>query len=464
MSGKEPSASERTALLGTQRIPRLLFRLSAPAITGMLVNSLYNLVDTIFVGQGVGTNALAALAVCFPIQIFMLAVAQTVGIGSASIISRALGAGDREKAEQVAGSSFAVTTTLALVIMISGTVFLTPLLRLFGANGNVIPYGRDYLSVILLGGVFFANSVCSNNLVRSEGNARTAMLSMVVGAGTNILLDPVFIFGLGMGIRGAAVATVIAQTCSFTYLMLHFARGKSHVRIRRRNFVPKLSTTTEVLRIGSASFARVFAGSLLAIVMNNAIMHFGQEMHLAVLGVVNRIVTFSMMPIFGLVQGLQPIVGYNYGSGAYGRVRHALGYACIVATAIVTAMFLVLETVPGLVLGIFSRDRALIADGAPILRTIVAMSPLVGFQLVAASMFQALGKAGRALFISTSRQVLFLIPLVLLLPRHISPPLNGVWTAAPVADFLSAVVTGLIFLGELRRMRERGKGIRIPLI
>jgi putative MATE family efflux protein len=448
-------ASERTALLGTQNIPRLLFRLSAPAITGMLVNSLYNLVDTIFVGQGVGTTALAALAVCFPIQIFMLAVAQTVGIGSASIISRALGSGDHDTAEKVASGSFTLTTALALALSVTGLLFVTPLLRLFGASGDVLPYGRDYLSVILLGGVFFANAVCSNNLVRSEGNARTAMNSMLIGAGTNIILDPVFIFALGLGIRGAAIATVIGQACSFTYLMLHFGRRKNHVRIRREYILPGISTVLQVLRIGSASFARVFAGSLLAIVMNNAIVHFGQDLHLAVLGVVNRIVIFSLMPIFGLVQGLQPIIGYNYGARSFARVKSALKYSCLVATGIITFMFLILELFPTLVLKVFSRDATLIAAGAPILQTLVAMTPLIGFQIVAASMFQALGKAWKALFLSTSRQVLLLIPLVLVLPGFFSTALDGVWIAAPAADFLSAVLTGWLFMLELRKMRAR---------
>ncbi len=448
-------ASERTALLGTQDIPKLLFRLSAPAMAGMLVNSLYNLVDTIFVGQGVGTPALAALAVCFPIQIFMLAVAQTVGIGSASIISRALGSGDREKAEEVASGSFALTTALALMLSVTGLLFVTPLLRLFGASGDVLPYGRDYLSVILLGGVFFANAVCSNNLVRSEGNARTAMNSMLIGAGTNIVLDPVFIFGLGLGIRGAAIATIIGQFCSFTYLMAHFVRGKNHVCIRREYIIPRISTVLQVLRIGSASFARVFAGSLLAIVMNNTIVRYGQDFHLALLGVVNRIVIFFLMPVFGLVQGLQPIVGYNYGAGSFTRVKSALKYSCLVATGIITLMFLILELFPGLVLRVFSRDTALIAAGTPIIRTLVAMTPLIGFQIVAASMFQALGKAGKALFLSASRQILILIPLILILPGFFTHALEGVWVAAPAADFLTAGLTGWIFLRELGHMRER---------
>jgi len=446
------NARKRTELLGTMPVGRLLVRLSGPAILGMMVNSLYNLVDTIFIGQGPGTLALAALAVCFPIQMFILAVAQTVGIGSASIISRALGAGDRARAERVAGGSFATAAFLAMVIAALGLAFLDPLLRVFGATDAVIPYARRYLTVILPGGLLFAVAVSSHNLIRSEGNARTAMISMMVGAGTNIALDPVFIFGLGLGIQGAAIATIIGQAASFVYVITHFGRGKSHVRIRARFLRPQPGLALESMKIGSASFARVVAGSLMSIALNNSVTAYGSDMHLGLVGVMQRLMIFMLMPIFGLVQGLQPIVGYNYGGRDYCRLRRALLLGIGAATAYMTLWFGAVQLFPGQLLSIFSSDSQLISEGTRIMRILMAVIPVIGFQIVAASVFQALGRAGPALLLALARRVFFLVPLILLLPLLWG--LTGIWVAYPVADVLATVLTGALFFREVRLMRR----------
>jgi putative MATE family efflux protein len=452
------SASERTDLLGTQSLGRLLFRLSGPAITGMLVQSMYNLVDTIFVGKGVGTLALAALAVCFPIQMLLLGVGKTVGIGAASIISRRLGAGRDDEAGRIAGGSFILAALLGLSISITGLILLDDVLRLFGAGENILPYGREYLGTILLGGTFFAVTVCSNDIARSEGNARVAMISMFVGAGVNIVLDPIFIFALDMGIKGAALATVIGQVSAFVWITSYFfLGGKSYLKFDCRHLIPGLGQSWQILKIGSPAFSRIVGGSLMALTVNNAIMHYGLPMHLAVLGVANRMMTFALMPVFGLVQGLQPIVGYNYGARSYHRVKKALKYAVISASALTGSYFLLFELAPGFMLRLFSNDRELISEGSRILRVIVLMMPLVGFQTIGAGTFQALGKAMIALVLSTSRQILFLIPLALLLPLVISPSLHGVWIAFPAADLLAACVTSFFFMREIRNMKERAK-------
>lgn len=452
---KKLTASQRTELLGTQSLGKLLLRLSGPAITGMLVQSMYNLVDTIFVGKGVGTLALAALAVCFPIQMLLLGVGKTVGIGAASIISRRLGAGRDQEAGRIAGGSFVLAALLGLGISAAGLFFLDDALRLFGAGENILPFGRDYLGTVLLGGTFFAVTVCSNDIARSEGNAKVAMISMFVGAGVNIVLDPVFIFALGMGIRGAAIATVIGQISAFTWITSYFfLGGRSYLKFDCRHLIPNFRQSWEILKIGSPAFSRIVGGSLMALTVNNSIMHYGLPMHLAVLGVANRMMTFALMPVFGLVQGLQPIVGYNYGAKAYHRVKKALKYAVIAATSLTGFYFLLFETAPGFMLGLFSNDSILISQGTGILRILVLMMPMVGFQVIGAGTFQALGKAGKALVLSTSRQILFLIPLALLLPLVVSPPLRGVWMAFPAADLLAACVTALFFLREVRNMKD----------
>lgn len=438
----------RTSELAGESIGRLLIRYSAPSIIAMLVNSTYNVVDTIFVGQGVGTTALAALAVAFPIQMFILAIAQVVGIGSASIISRSLGAGDRRRAERTAGGSFAAVTALSIVLTVVGLVFLEPILRLFGATDAVLPYAAEYLSVILLGSFFFAFDVSSNNVARAEGAAKVAMTSMIIGALTNIILDPIFIFGLGMGIRGAAIATVIANACAFVYLCGYFLSGRSVLRIRLEDLAPDWRNLPEVVSIGGSSFTRVVAGSLQAIVLNNSIAHYGSDTHLAVLGVMNRVMLFTLMPLFGLVHGLQPIVGFNYGARNMGRVKEALTKAGSWASVLCVVAFIVLMAAPRHVLLLFNRDPVLLDEGVPMLRIIVIFFPFVGFQIIGSSLFQAIGKAGPALFLSMSRQILFLIPLILTLPLAFR--LTGIWIAFPVADALSTLVTALWVIREVR--------------
>jgi len=441
---------DRKYELGHESIGKLLWKYSTPSIVAMLVNSLYNVVDAIFVGQGVGTNALAALAVCFPIQMFVLAIAQVVGIGSASIISRSLGAGNHERANRTAGGSFALVTILSLLLTAAGLVYLRPLLRLFGATDAVLPYGADYLSVILGGSFFFAFAVSSNNLVRAEGNARVAMYSMLIGAITNVVLDPIFIFALGLGVRGAAIATIIANACSFVYLCAYFFRGKSMLRIGIRDLAPDIREIPAVFSIGSSSLARVAAGSLMAIVVNQSIAHYGSDVHLAILGVINRVLMFVALPMIGLVQGLQPIVGFNYGARNMSRVKQAVWKATEHATVMGLACFAVLTLLPAPILRLFSTDIRLIEEGVFVTRLMAMMFPMIGFQIVGASLFQALGRAWPALFLSMSRQILFLIPLVLTLPLWLRLP--GIWWSFPLADALSTGVTGLWVFAEFRRL------------
>ncbi len=440
--------------LGTEPVGRLLVRMSAPSMIAMLVNSMYNLVDTVFVGQGVGTEALAALAVCFPIQMFILAAAQTAAIGSASVISRALGSGDTEKAGRVASASFLLASGAAVLICSAGLLFMAPILSLFGARGGVAESASEYISVIYMGGVFFALSVNGNNLLRAEGKARIAMTTMITGAVSNMILDPLFIFVFKWGIRGAAVATVLSQMLSFACMAGVFLRRRSSLAIRKKWLVPRVREAVEVLSIGAASFARVCAGSLMAVAVNRSIVHFGSSLELAVFGVINRVLTICHMPVFGLVQGLQPVLGFNYGARLGARAVRAVILSMSAATVITSLAFVMGMAVPEPVLSLFSRDPRLLAAGPPIFRIITAAMLFVGAQITGASIFQTLGRARLAFLLSVSRQVLFVIPLVLLLPGIMENPLIGVWSAFPLADFLSFVVTGTFLVREIGRLRR----------
>jgi len=446
------TAVDRQYELGHEKIGRLLWKYSAPAIVGMLSNSLYNLVDTIFVGWGAGTQALGALAICFPVQLFILAIAQLVGIGAASIYSRNLGAGNQERADRAAGTSFVMVLILSLTLTVFGLMFLKPILRLFGATPGVLPYAVQYMFIIFLGSFFFAYIVSTSNLVRAEGNAKVAMIAMFVGAGMNIILDPIFIFGFGMGIRGAAVATVIANICAFTYLTHYLLRGKSLLNVRVKYLKPDISLLPEMFAIGSSSFLRVVAGSILAIAVNNSLAYYGTDLHLAIWGVINRMFLFVLMPVFGLTHGVMPIIGFNYGAKDFKRTRQALMLGIYYATGICAFGYLFMYFFANVVIRLFGNDPNMIAEGPLVLRILIMGMPFIGLQVISTGLFQSIGKAGIALVLSTSRQVLFLIPLVLILPLFMK--LIGIWLAFPLADFLAALVTWLFTMRELGIMNR----------
>ncbi len=442
----------RESLLN-DKITSLLIKFSAPAMVGMMVNALYNLVDTIFVGKGVGTLAITALAVAFPIQMVMMAIAQTVGIGSASIISRALGAGDNEKADEVVGGAIALNLVSTLIFVILGLVFLNPLLRLFGASETVLPYAREYMQVIFVGMVFFAFSMSSNNFIRAEGNAKMAMYSMILGAVSNMILDPILIFGFKMGVQGAAIATVTSQILSTLFIILYFTSGKSALALRFQDIRLKKQLSQEIIKVGSASFARQISGSIIAVIVNNSLLYYGGDMAIAIMGVSMRLLMFLVMPIFGIVQGFQPIVGFNYGARQFGRVKEALKTASLFATGYVFIGFLVIMIWPQAMLSIFSNDVELIQAGTTPLRIMNVFLPLIGIQVLAASLFQAIGKSKPALILTMSRQIIFFIPIVLILPLFFK--LTGVWMATPAADLLSFIVTGIWVMKEMRLLDEQ---------
>ncbi|HZK24659.1 MAG TPA: MATE family efflux transporter [Oscillospiraceae bacterium] len=448
---------ENSHELGQTNIKKLLFKYSSPAIIAMLFNSLYNMVDTIFVGRGAGTLAIAGLAISFPIQMLVMAIAQTVGIGAASIISRSLGAGDKKRAAQAAGNAFTIVSILSIAFMVFGLTYLTPLLRLFGATEAILPYAREYMSVILAGSVFFSLAVCSNNIVRAEGFAKVAMYSMLIGAIGNIILDPIFIFTFDMGIRGAALATIIAQFGSFLYLAVFFLRGSSSVKISRQGLKINWQLVPEIFAVGASSFVRTVAGSLFSIVVNNSIAYYGADIHIAVLGVANRLITFTMMPIMGIIQGLQPIIGFNYGAKKFARVKESLQLAIKVASAFALVGYLGMMLFTEQFVRIFNNDPALVVEAVPIIRAMALLIPLIGFQMVGSSLFQAIGRAAPALFLSMSRQLLILIPLVLILP--LSMGLIGIFYAFPLSDLLSTIITSLWLRREMRIMsKEKGDG------
>lgn len=438
-------------MLGEESISKVLFKLSVPATIGMVVQALYNLVDTIFVGRALGPESvqgIAGITIAFPIQMIIMGVALTIGIGSASIISRSLGARDYGRADITLGNAISAILFLSILVTVLGSIYIVPLLKLFGATDTILPFAYEYTRIILYGTIVFAFSMTVNNIVRAEGNAKVAMLTMVISAGLNIILDPIFIFGLDMGIKGAAIATVISQAVSAIYLVHYFSSGMSSLNFHVGNLIPQPDVFMETMSIGASSFARSASSSLMVIVINNVLAIYGGDIPIAVFGVVNRLFMFTFMPMIGIVQGLQPIVGYNYGAKNFERVVSSTSLAIKITTVISISGFLLLFLFPSQMFSIFTTDQQLIDAGRSATRIMVLALPLVGFQIVGASIYQTLGKARPAFILSISRQVLFLIPLVLILPQFFQ--LNGVWIAFPVSDGLSFLVTFIMLAREYR--------------
>ncbi|MFP4212377.1 MAG: MATE family efflux transporter [Alkalispirochaeta sp.] len=436
--------------LGTEPIGRLLFQMAVPAMIAMGVNALYNLVDTIFVGRIVGPLGIGGIGIAFPMQIAVLAVALLVGIGSASTISRSLGAGNPEKAAQVLGNAVIMILTLVAVVAVAGLFLLDDLLYLLGATEELRPYAREYLTVILPGSPFIAMAIVANHLVRSEGRSRRAMTIMLLGAVLNLILDPIFIYVLDMGVRGAAIATVISQAASFFYAAGFYISGGSSIRVALRHirFQPGLSR--EVSAVGLASFVRQITQSLFVVITNNVLRGVGDEVAISAFGVINKLLIFSIMPLIGIAQGFQPIAGFNYGAGNMRRVRDAVRIANVAALSIAATYFAVVMLFPRAVFGIFTTDPTLLETGAVALRIISAAIALVGFQLVGAVFFQSVGMAGPAFVLGVLRQGILLIPLVLVLPRFLG--VHGVWWSFPIADAIAAVVTVLWLRYEMKKL------------
>lgn len=445
---------QQSELLGTEQIPKLLVNLSVPAAVGLLVMALYNVVDAIYIGRGVGTLGLAALSIAFPVQMLVTSLGGAVGIGGASAISRRLGAGEVDRANQVFGNILTILLVISVMGAAAGLLFLTPMLYLFGSSDTVLPYASDYVGVILYGVVFFATLFTLNNIIRAEGSARTAMLTMILSAGANIAITPVFIFVLDMGIRGAAYATVLSQALAVVYIVYYFASGKSSLSFQFAYLVPRLNIIQEILAIGASAFARQASLSLMLIVANNVLTVHGGDLGVAVFGIINRVMMLTIMPCIGVVQGILPIVGFNYGARQHQRVSEAIVLGMKVSTVIVSVTFLVVMLFPNLLVSIFTSDREVIEMGQGALRIIFMLSFTVGIQLVSGAVFQAIGYARAAFILSIARQGLFLLPLLLLLPQFFH--LTGVWLAFPLADLL-AFLLALWFIKNNQELFLSGK-------
>ena len=443
------------ARLGEEKISKLLMEFSIPAIIGMVVNTLYNIVDRMYIGniKDIGGLALTGVGITMPIMTIIMAFGMLIGIGTSARISLKLGEHKREEAEKHLGNAFTLIIIASVLITIIGLVFMHKILGLFGASADTEIYAREYMQIIFFGTIFNMLSFGLNHSIRSDGSPKVAMLSMLIGAGTNIILDPIFIFVFGMGVRGAAIATVISQIVSTIWILYYFTKGKSNLKIKREYLSLDKAIVLSIFSIGVSPFSMQIAQSIVQVLANNALKTYGGDLAIGAMTIINSVAMIFMMPIFGLNQGSQPIIGYNYGAEKYKRVKQAVKSATIVATIIVSIGWIITQAAPHLLISIFNRDEQLVGIASTGMRIFLLMLPVVGAQVISSNYFQSIGKAKISMFLSLLRQVILLIPCLIILPKIFG--LTGVWLAGAVSDGLSSLITLIIFFMSVRKLKDK---------
>ncbi|WP_058486607.1 MATE family efflux transporter [Defluviitalea phaphyphila] len=446
---------DRQEQLRNEKVGILLLKFSIPAIIGMIVNALYNIADRIFVGKGVDELALTGIGIVFPFMTILMAFAMLVGIGGASLISIRLGQNKIEDAEKILGNSFVLMIIITSIITIFGLIFRDSLLMIFGASEDTFKYAKDYITIILYGALANTIGFGMNHMIRSQGHPKAAMATMLMGAIINTILDPVFIFIFNMGIKGAAYATVFAQTVSAIYVLLFLQSKNSTLNFHIKNMKLSKDIILGIFSIGMSPFSMQLAASVVNTISNNALKNYGGDLAIGAMSVIFSVAMMFLMPIFGINQGSQPIIGYNYGAKQYDRVKKAYKLAVGAATMFSTLGFIIIELFPETVIRIFNDSPDLINIGSNGIRIYLAMLPIIGFQIVSSNYFQAIGKAKISIFLSLLRQVILLIPLLLILPPIFK--LTGVWLSAPTSDALSALITGVFIWREMKKLDKEYK-------
>lgn len=438
---------------GTKSIRGLLIKQSVPASLGILSATVNILIDTIFVGRWIGPLAIAALSVVTPLIFLIASIGMAIGVGGGSVLSRALGSDDKEKALATFAHQLAITFLAASLFVIAGLFFAQETLFAFGARGDIMAPAKTFFLPVLLAVPFQALAMMGNNVIRAEDKSKHAMIAMIISAAANLIFDFLFINMLKMGITGAAYATAISLFSSFAYVLWFFV-FRSELRLRLRHFMPDIKLTKEILSLSLVTFARQGVIGLLALILNHTLFDQGGEQAVTVYGIVSRLLMFMLFPVQGITQGFLPIAGYNYGAGKYGRVRTSIFTAIKYAGALAILVFIVIFAFPELIVSAFTTDAKVVSETPGALRWVFAASPIIAVQLIGAAYFQAAGKATKALLLTLSKQGFFLIPLILILPRFFG--LFGVWISFPIADILSTIVTALFLRKEMRaELREK---------
>lgn len=444
-------------LLGEESVGKLLVKYSVPAIIGMLVNALYNIVDRIFIGHipKVGAMAIAGVGITMPIMYILLALGMLVGIGATANISIKLGQGNREDAEKLLGNSFILGLIISIVTTIVGLIFIDSILGVFGASKDTLYYAKEYINIILIGSIFNITGFTLNNTIRADGNPNMASATMIVGCFINASLDAIFIFGFKWGIQGAALATVIAQFVSSIWMIYYYTKGSSNLKLKKENFKLDKRLVKIIFAIGVAPFSMQIAASVVQVVSNNVLKIYGGDLAISAMAVIAPIAMIFLMPVFGINQGAQPIIGYNYGAKKYERSKKALKLSMIAATVIVTIGGILIQTFPEVAIGLFSEDKELLEIGVKGVRIFLSMLPIIGVSIAGSNYYQSIGRAKLAMFLSLLRQVILYIPMAIILPKIGGLGLTGVWLTAPVSDSISTIIICIFLFKEFRGSKEK---------
>ncbi len=437
--------------LANADIGRLMLKYFIPAFIGVFLNALYNIVDRIFIGQGVSAEALSGISVVFPVMLIMMGFGMLIGIGTGVLVSINLGKKDFNAAEKTIGTGFLLMILVSVTVMIVTYILKEPILRSFGSTPETFTYANDYLNIILAGTLFMVVGFSLNNVIRSEGNARIAMFSMIISSVSNIVLDYVFIFWFDMGVKGAALATVISMFMLMVWVIIHFRSKRSVIKLKPVNISLDIGILKEIIAIGMAPFSMQIANSFVQGLLNKKLIFFGGDLAAGAMGIINSVVTLFIMAIVAINMASQPIIGFNYGAKSAERVKEALRIALISATVIAVGAFILIESIPGLIVNLFNNDNEQLYEIAVNgIRLVVLAFPIVGFQVVASNFFQSVGKAKIAMFATLFRQVIMLIPLILILPTFWE--INGIWLAFPLADTMSAIAVTFLTIREWKKL------------
>ena len=447
--------------LGTQSIRSLLLKYATPGIIAMTAMSLYNMVDSIFIGHGVGAMALSGLTVAKPFMDICAAFGTLVGVGASSLVAIKLGEKDYRSANDVLANVVILNVLLGALVMVVGLFWLDPILYAFGASDVTIVYAREYMQIILAGNIVTHIYYGLNSMLRSIGHPKISMYATILAVLLNVILDPIFIFVLDMGVRGAALATIISQVVSVVIEMIIFLNPKEVIYFHRGIWRLKRDITMRALGIGAAPFLMHLASCFVVIVLNNQLKRYGGDMAIATFGMTNRFMFFFAMIVMGIQQGMQPIVGYNYGAKLYARVTRTFKLSVYCAMGVMGVLWLIGLIVPEGFIRLFTHDEVLIAQSVMPARVMLCVMVLVGFPMITGNFYTSIGKPARAIFLSLSRQVLFLIPLILLLPHVFAvlpfttnlSPIWGVWWALPLSDLLAALIAAIFINRDMRKFK-----------
>ncbi|WFD11295.1 MATE family efflux transporter [Tepidibacter hydrothermalis] len=441
----------RDYILGQEKEFKALMKLSIPATIAMLVNAIYNIVDTIFIGRGVGSLGIAGVSIYLPIQMVIMSVSLLIGVGTASIVSRKLGSKDLEGANKASGNLFFIIGLFSFFVSVFGFIFANSIVKLFGASHTVLPYAASYAKTMFLGVLVFPICVASNNIIRAEGNAKDAMNSMIIGMIANVFLDYLFIYVFDMGITGAGLATSISKGLNFAYISYYFIK-KSSIDINFKYFKFDSNISKQTIAIGSSAFITQISMSIVTLLLNYSLYNYGGDQAISVYGIVYKLTLFIQMPLAGLIQGMQPLIGYNLGSKNIDRIKNTVKINLIVSTCISTVLTALIFLFPELIINLFSTDKNLISQGSDVLKIVIFMYPILGLYMVAVGFYQSIGKGKESLILSLLRQIIFFIPLSIILPSVSNLGILGIWISFPISDLLSSLCSLVFAIRQYKKI------------